>query len=226
MSGVSSGASSGVSVPKPPDLYEGIREVLLAARTKVRQTVNTAMVQTYWQIGRLIVEGEQGGELRATYGKTVLPDLARRLTAEFGKGFSAPSLWGYRQFYLEFPILSTAWRELSWSHFRMLSRVKNERARTWYANEAVTQGWSVRALDRHITTLFYEPLVGSCRIPKQLTNCGCCGQIPPRRRMAQSVLFLYPHGKDKGSHESIKFNGINRLMESSLSNRVYLAGIT
>lgn len=142
-------------------LYQGIRDILLAARTQVRQTVNTTMVQAYWKIGRLIVEDEQGGEKRAAYGKRVLPELAKRLSTEFGKGFSAPSLWSYRQFHLEFPILSTLWRELSWSHFRMLLRVKDTQARTWYANEAVTQGWSVRALDRQISTLFYERLLGS-----------------------------------------------------------------
>ena len=152
---------SKLSAPAPTDLYQHIRDVLLAARTQVRQTVNTAMVQTYWQVGRLIVEGEQGGSERAEYGKGVLPELAKRLSAEFGKGFSAPSLWAYRQFYLEFPILSTVWRELSWSHFRALSRVKDSQARAWYVNEAVTQGWSVRALDRQISTLFYERLLGS-----------------------------------------------------------------
>ncbi|MBK7001649.1 MAG: DUF1016 family protein [Rhodoferax sp.] len=152
---------SNLPVNAQPDLYQGIRDLLLAARTQVRQTVNAAMVQTYWQIGRLIVEDEQGGEQRAEYGKRVLPELAKRLTHEFGKGFSAPSLWSYRQFYLEFPILSTVWRELSWSHFRMLSRVKDAQTRAWYANEAVSQGWSVRALDRQISTLFYERLLGS-----------------------------------------------------------------
>ena len=152
---------SNLPAPTPADLYQNIRDVLLAARTQVRQTVNTAMVQTYWQIGRLIVEGEQGGAERAEYGKGVLPVLAKRLTLEFGKGFSAPSLWAYRQFYQEFPILSTAWRELSWSHFRALSRVKDSQARAWYANEAVTQGWSLRALDRQINTLFYERLLRS-----------------------------------------------------------------
>ena len=105
-------------------LYQGIRDILLAARIQARQTVNTTMVQAYWQVGRLIVEGEQGGEKRAEYGQRLLPVLAKRFSTEFGKGFSAPSLWNYRQFYLEFPILSTAWRELSWSHFRMLLRVK------------------------------------------------------------------------------------------------------
>lgn len=84
---------SKLSEPAPTDMYQHIRDVLPAARTQVRQTVNTAMVQTYWQIGRLIVEGEQGGEQRTAYGKQVLPELAKRLTLEFGKGFSAPSLW-------------------------------------------------------------------------------------------------------------------------------------
>lgn len=147
--------------PAPADLYQNIRDVLLLARTQVRQSVNTAMVQTYWQIGRLIVEHEQGGEKRAEYGQRVLPEMARRLTEDFGKGFSAQSLWNYRQFYLAFPILSTAWRELSWSHFKVLLRVKDAQAKSWYAAEAAAQGWSVRALDRQINTLFYERLLGS-----------------------------------------------------------------
>ena len=147
--------------PAPADLYQSIRDVLLLARTQVRQAVNTAMVQTYWQIGRLIVEHEQGGEKRAEYGQRVLPEMARRLTEDFGKGFSAQSLWNYRQFYLAFPILSTAWRELSWSHFKVLLRVKDAQAKSWYAAEAAAQGWSVRALDRQISTLFYERLLGS-----------------------------------------------------------------
>lgn len=143
------------------DLYLGVREVLLAARTTARRAVNDAMVQAYWQIGRLIVEDEQGGAKRAEYGKALLTQLAKRLSAEFGKGLSAQSLWSFRQFYLEFPILSTAWRELHWSHFRMLMRVKDPVARAWYADEANTQAWSVRALDRQISTLFYERLLGS-----------------------------------------------------------------
>jgi predicted nuclease of restriction endonuclease-like (RecB) superfamily len=145
-------------------LYQGIRDVLLAARTQVRQTVNTTMVQAYWQIGRLIVEDEQGGNARAEYGKGVLSDLARRLTAEFGEGFRLSNLRNFRQFYFSFTeqeIRHTVCSELSWSHLRLLMRVEQSTARTWYANEAVTQGWSVRALDRQINTLFYERLLGS-----------------------------------------------------------------
>jgi len=147
-------------------LYTNIRTVLLTARTHVRQTVNDAMVQTYWQIGRLIIEDEQGGETRAEYGKRVLTELAKRLSAEFGKGFSVTNLKLFRQFYLAFPISHTlcdqsALARLSWSHYRNLLRVGDIKARDWYAKEAAEQGWSVRALDRQISTLFYERLLGS-----------------------------------------------------------------
>jgi len=130
------------------DLYQGIRDILLSARTQVRQTVNTTMVQTYWQIGRLIVEDEQGGEKRAEYGKRVLTELSRRLSAEFGKGFAPDNLRNFRQFYLCFSkeeICDTVCSELSWSHFRMLMRIENKAARAWYANESATQGWSATA---------------------------------------------------------------------------------
>lgn len=117
-------------------LYESIRTLFLASHTQVRQTVNTAMVQTYWHIGRMIVEDEQGGQKRAAYGKQVLPALAKRLTQEFGSGFSAPSLWNYRQFYQCFPILSAVRRELTWTHYKTLLRIENLTAREWYAQEA------------------------------------------------------------------------------------------
>jgi predicted nuclease of restriction endonuclease-like (RecB) superfamily len=144
-----------------PDLFDHICSLLLAAKSQVRQTVNTAMVQTYWHIGRLIVEDEQGGQKRAAYGKQVLAGLSKRLTTEFGAGFSVQSLWNYRQFYTQFPILSAARRELTWTHYKALLRIENPVAREWYANESAQQGWSVRALDRQIATLFYERLLGS-----------------------------------------------------------------
>jgi predicted nuclease of restriction endonuclease-like (RecB) superfamily len=149
------------AITATPDLHDHIRSLLLAAKSQVRQTVNTAMVQTYWHIGRLIVEDEQGGQKHAAYGKHVLLELSKRLTTEFGAGFSVQGLRNYRQFYLQFPIRSTVWSELSWSHFKTLLRVENQTARAWYANESAQQGWSVRALDRQIGTLFYERLLGS-----------------------------------------------------------------
>lgn len=153
--------------PPPPDagaLHLAIRDILLSAKTQARRAVNDAMVQAYWHVGRLIVEDEQGGERRAEYGKRVLPELAKRLSGEFGKGFTLANLRNFRQFFLNFSweeIRYTACSELSWSHFRCLMRVKNKAARTWYASETATQNWSVRALDRQISTLYYERLLGS-----------------------------------------------------------------
>lgn len=145
-------------------LYHGIRDLLLTAKKQARQAINDTMVQAYWQIGRLIVEDEQGGEKRAEYGKGVLVDLSRRLTSEFGKGFSPDNLRNFRQFYLSFTqneICDTVCSKLTWSHFRLLMRVEHVEARAWYANEAAAQGWSVRALDLQISTLFYERLLAS-----------------------------------------------------------------
>lgn len=91
-----------VRVAEP--LYREIRAVLEAARAGAYRAVNTAMVQAYWHVGRLIVEHEQGGSKRAAYGETVLDDVSQRLTAEFGRGFTATNLRYMRQFYLAFPI--------------------------------------------------------------------------------------------------------------------------
>jgi len=129
--------------------YHGIRDELLTARKQARQAINDTMVQAYWQVGRLIVEDEQAGQARAEYGKGVLDDLSLRLTSEFGKGFTSSNLRNFRQFYLSFTreeICDTACSKLTWSHFRLLMRVEHVEARTWYANEAASQGWSVRAL--------------------------------------------------------------------------------
>jgi predicted nuclease of restriction endonuclease-like (RecB) superfamily len=155
-------------------LYQQVRDVLLRARQHAHRAVNTAMVQAYWLIGRYIVESEQGGEARATYGQSVLVSLSARLGAEFGRGYSLVNLKYFRQFYLAFPIGHTPSDQLTgaepalpelppltWSHFRMLLRVGRAEARAWYAREAVEQGWSVRALDRQIGTLYYERLLSS-----------------------------------------------------------------
>jgi predicted nuclease of restriction endonuclease-like (RecB) superfamily len=135
--------------------------LLLTARAQVRQTINTAMVQTYWHIGRMIVEDEQGGQKRAAYGKQVLLELAMRLSEEFGAGFDVSNLRNMRRFYLAFPIRETLSLELNWSAYLCLIRVDNPKARVWYAKEAAEQGWSVRALDRQISTLYYERLLST-----------------------------------------------------------------
>ncbi|WP_386698143.1 YhcG family protein [Lonepinella sp. MS14436] len=142
-------------------LFSQIAEIIHQARNQVRQTVNVAMVQSYWHIGRLIVEDEQQGESRAEYGKYVLKDLSERLTEMFGKGFDQTNLRNMRRFYLAFPIRETVSPELSWSHYCKIIRVENEQARLWYMRETIAQNWSVRALDRQISVLYYERLLAS-----------------------------------------------------------------
>ena len=152
--------------PPKPDLYQSIREILVTARGQVQRTVNETMVQAYWHIGRLIVEDEQGGESRAEYGKQVLQAISDRLANDFGAGYSVTNLRLFRQFYLAFPIHHTLCDEfgkirLSWSHYRTVMRVADPKARNWYLSEATREQWSVRALDRQISTLFYERLLSS-----------------------------------------------------------------
>ena len=93
-------------------LYLSIRQVLEQARTSAYRAVNFAMVQAYWQVGRLIVEHEQKGKARAEYGEALIPELAERLTKDFGRGFDGRNLWYMRSFYLAFPILNAPRSEL------------------------------------------------------------------------------------------------------------------
>lgn len=142
-------------------LIEPIAQIIEAARSDVRYAVNQAMVQSYWQIGQIIVEQEQQGQERAEYGTQQLKQLSTALTDRLGKGFDVTNLRNMRRFYLAFPIWETVSLELSWSHYNALSRVENASAREWYQQEAVTQNWSVRALDRQISKLYYERLLAS-----------------------------------------------------------------
>ena len=142
-------------------LLGNIRELLNQGRKQVFQAVNAAMVQTYWEIGRLIVEDEQQGQARAEYGKGVLKTLSTALTNEFGKGFDVRNLSNMRSFYQAYPIWNAVRTELSWTHYRTLLKVENEQARQWYINEAIQQAWSARALERQIGVLYYERLLAT-----------------------------------------------------------------
>ena len=138
-----------------------IAQIIEQARGHVRQSVNSAMVASYWEIGRLIVEHEQQGQARAAYGQRQQAELSARLAALFGKGFDISNLRNMRRFHLAFPIRETVSLELSWSHYNALARVGNPSAREWYKREAITQSWSVRALERQIGVLYYERLLSS-----------------------------------------------------------------
>jgi len=144
--------------PQLQTLLSSLGELIRQARQQALRAVDTLQVQTCWRMGRHIVEFEQGGETRAAYGKRLLPALAQALTNEFGKGFDATNLRHMRGFFIAFPNCDALRRELSWTHYRSLLRVENEMGRHWYMHEAAAQNWSSRALDRQISTLYYERL--------------------------------------------------------------------
>lgn len=144
----------------PSGFYEGITQVLERARGQAYHAVNSAMVHAYWEIGQRIVEG-QGGKERAAYGRALVKELSRRLTDDFGRGFNERNLWSMRKFYLAFSKVNALRSELSWTHYRSLSRVTDPEARAWYEREAAEQGWSSRTLDRNISTQYYHRLLQS-----------------------------------------------------------------
>jgi len=147
--------------PQLASLLGNLGELIRQARQKVLRAVDTVQVQTCWQIGRHIVEFEQEGARRAGYGKQLLASLAKVLTAEFGKGFDETNLRKMRLFYQTFPIRDALRLELSWTHYRRLLRVDSDTARKWYMDESANQNWSSRALERQISTLYYERLLMS-----------------------------------------------------------------
>ena len=139
-----------------------IRDIIIAGRNSAYKAVSAAMIKTYWNIGKRIVEQEQAGEPRAEYGKRMISVLTDKLTKEFGLGFSSRNLQYYRKFYILFPdeeIVNACVHNLNWTHFRSLLRVLDENARVWYLNEAVNGNWSSRTLDRNISTQYYYRLL-------------------------------------------------------------------
>jgi len=168
-----------------------IKSILQSARGKAYAAVNFAMVEAYWNIGRRIVEEEQKGEERAEYGSFLMKELSKELTKDLGKGFSEVNLRNFRKFYLVFApnnsiqqtlsaefqntenqqlekrqtvsavLMPGLRRELTWSHYQLIIRVDNPKARTYYINEAADNNWSVRVLQRNINTLYYERILSS-----------------------------------------------------------------
>lgn len=142
-------------------LVDNIRQTLQEARKSIAHSVNATLVRAYWQVGKHIVEYEQGGAERAKYGKKVINSISKQLVTEFGSGFTPTNLRYMRQFYLSFPIYHTLCDKLSWSHCRTLLKVQNNDTMLWYLSECVQENWSVRQLDRQINTLFYERMLAS-----------------------------------------------------------------
>ena len=140
--------------------YTSIKELLEQARKRVYQNIQNEMVSAYWQIGKMIIE-KQDGQERAKYGDGLIKELSIKMTKDFGKGFDVTNLKRMRQFYTLFRKGATARHQLSWSHYKLLIGVEGEEARNFYINEAINGNWSTRQLEREINTFSYQRYLAS-----------------------------------------------------------------
>jgi predicted nuclease of restriction endonuclease-like (RecB) superfamily len=140
-------------------LVSQIKELLDKSRSAIAHEINNAHVKTYWEIGRIIVEYEQKGNIKAEYGKQLLRELSKRLISELGRGFSVSNLQFMRRFYLEYQIQQTLSVKLSWSHYCELLIVSDKDKRAFYEQECINSAWSVRELKRQIETSLFERLL-------------------------------------------------------------------
>ena len=165
-------------------IYKEIKSILEQARNKVYKVANSTMVEAYWNIGRVIVE-KQGGSNKAEYGTALIKNLSKKMTKEFGKGFTVANLKNMRQFYLTFQKSYALRSELTWTHYRLLMRVENENARNFYIEECIKSNWSTRQLERQITTLFYERLLSSK--DKEKVSKEIC-KLEPQNKKAEDII--------------------------------------
>ena len=141
------------------DIYNSIKILMENARKDVAKQVNSILVRTYWEIGRIIIEEEQKRSDRAEYGKQLLIELSKKLSKEYGKGFSRSNLQNMRNFYLLYPICQTLSGKLTWSHYCELLSISDNSKRNFYEKESINSNWSVRELKRQIKTSLFERLL-------------------------------------------------------------------
>ena len=137
--------------------YNAVRSYIITAQRQLYSAIDSAMVTAYWNIGRQLYEA-CGNNDRAAYGKQLLQHLSDKLTAEFGKGFDVRNLQMMRKFYLTFPNTNALRSQLSWTHYRLLMKVADEKARNYYLEETVKSAWSSRQLERQINSSFQTTL--------------------------------------------------------------------
>ena len=142
--------------------YAEVKKLLLQARSHAYSAINVIMSQTYWQIGKRIVEQEQTGCDRAEYGSFLIKRLAQSLSNDFGEGLSVANLKNFRRFYLTYPDQEKSYTLcslLSWSHIRLIMRCDDEAERKYYVTEASNNNWSVRTLERNLKTDTFHRLI-------------------------------------------------------------------
>ena len=233
-------------------ILSGLVDLLESARRISARAVNAVMTATYWEVGRRIVEFEQGGKKRAEYGEMLLERLSADLTAKFGRGFSLQNLYKYRQFFLTFPeILPTVSGEfileklptlsgesatdeatsiparlkhlaarfpLPWSNYVRLMALRSEEARKFYETEALRGGWTVRQLDRQISTQFYERTALSRNKTAMLRKAGkpeARDAVSPDEEIKDPFVLEFLGLKDEYSESDLE-DALIRHLESFL----------
>ena len=144
---------------KTENVISDLKNIIEVAQKQAYQSVNVLLVERNWLIGKRIAEEELQGQERAEYGASVIKKLAKELTTEYGRGFTKSNLYSFYSFYKSYPNIfhsvSGKLDLLSWTHYRVLLQVEDVEARDWYAKEAYDQTWSVRTLQRNVSSQYY-----------------------------------------------------------------------
>jgi predicted nuclease of restriction endonuclease-like (RecB) superfamily len=141
------------------ELISDIQGIIAQSRDRAIRSVDTERVLMYWQIGKVILKEEQQGEDRAAYGAFLIQSLAEQLQPQFGSGFSKRQLYRYVQFYRTFQIVSALRTQFSWTHYKTLIGIDNEKKREFYIAEAAKNNWSARQLERQVNSQLFERLL-------------------------------------------------------------------
>ena len=158
-----------VTTIEEQQLYEDVRLILKQAKEQAYSNASAIMTHAYWNVGKRIVEQEQLGEKKAKYGSYLIRNLSKKLSDEFGSGFSVANLRNCRQFYLTFPKVSYGFSmagKVTWSHLRNIMRVTDEEERNFYLNEVANENWSVKTLERNIKSGYYKRML-STQLPER-----------------------------------------------------------
>ncbi|MAG78289.1 hypothetical protein CL616_02890 [archaeon] len=193
--------------------YVLVREILDKARNYVYIQVNFAMVQAYWEIGRIIVEEEQKGKKRAEYGKKLIKSLSERLTKDYGRGFNVANLRRMRQFYLVFEKGASLRRQLTWTHYKILLKLDKD-IRDFYMIESINNKWSTRELDRQINSSLYER-VRLSKNKKEVKKLAEKGQeiLEPKDIIKDPFVLEFLNIKEKVREKDLENSIIDKLKE-------------
>lgn len=191
-----------------------------SGRKQAALRVNQAIVSTYWQVGRYIVDFEQAGSEKAEYGSETLKKLSRDLTLRYGSGFSLSNITKMRKLYLDYPILQTLSAKLSWSHYVELLKINDSLERSFYLKECEQENWGVRELKRQMKSMLFQRLALS-RDKKEVMKLASLGQVieKPEDIVKDPYVFefvglpMLPVYKEGDLEEALISNLSNFLLE-------------